>query len=532
MCPFFECEKISQLDSGSSVEAIASDGRSTDLNSRTVWLQVYFDGSQTGWLFISPDRVDVPEGLLDRLPVAAWNAPTPAPTPTGDPAFYLKTLCDHNVYEMGMNPNLGKTLRFKTPIKIDTQGIYLIEEAVRNIERLTNGLVTFEIVDYEPEVGIIVSEGSVYYTPDSRGNAGNAACSCGSVSPNRFPSSAFEDNMLSVDDDGYINTRRFFNYGGSNCDLIGCNFPNGMNLSKTSMEEHELAHAIGLGKHFPEFTGYEGFSYNVNLVASALYSLPAGTDMAETCAAFQPDCPAGVGPGGITTGFYDPLHIDDDQRRWLWKSFGHAGLPMGEYGGEMCNGGTPYTPVNNGSDSNNPFTFGSPVNHPCTSISVDGISSDWLDIPPLTTDAQDSGPYDFAALYACSDENNLYFRIDPHGSFTTSVPVHFAFDMVARGENLLVFQAGTSPNDFVNVGFVPMLDNAPQFNLQKQYRGTALAQVFEMVIPLQYLGYPDTVTIHAYANDGVNPMPEYDSFAPVEYTLKPAAATVAPTVTP
>jgi hypothetical protein len=64
------------------------------------------------------------------------------------------------------------------------------------------------------------------------------------------------------------------------------------------------------------------------------------------------------------------------------------------------------------------------------------------------------------------------------------------------------------------------VDNAPQFGLQKVYRGSALKQVFELVIPLAYLGYPERVTIHAYVNNVAGQPTTFDSFDFVEYTIK------------
>ncbi len=480
VCPFSECERVYQYNSGGYIEATAYDGRSTDINSRTVWLQVIYEGNNSGWLFANPDRIDIPNGLLDRLPVAAWVTPTPVPTPTGDPAFILKTLCYQNVYKIGMNPNLGKTFRFKTPIQIYTKGIRLINEAAANIERLTNGLVTFEIVDHEPAVGIIVIEGDVPYDPS---NSETGVCNCGGVSPERVARSN-GSTLFSVGEDGYINSQVFYHFGGPACDLVHCSFPYGAFLSPTSGDEHELAHVLGLGGHFDGFTGFEGFSYNVNVVISALYSMPSGTDMSNAC--------------------------------------------------------IPYNPIPNAPNSNVPATHGSPVTHPCPSstgpggtsaINLDGISSDWLDIPPLTTDAQESGLFDFAGLYACSDETNLYLRVDPYESFPSNVPAQFAFDITAEGENPGVFQAFTIPNQPEDVHLAPQGNNGLQWDLQKIYKGAALGQVFELVIPLEYLGYPDMVTIHAYVNPA-DSSTNFDSFDPVEYTIKTATATNTPTPLP
>jgi len=90
------------------------------------------------------------------------------------------------------------------------------------------------------------------------------------------------------------------------------------------------------------------------------------------------------------------------------------------------------------------------------SIMLDGISSDWPEISPLVTDPQESGPYDFAALYAFSDENYLYLRIDPYGYFSSDVPGQFTFDIVAHGESQLVFQAFTISNQPEEIHLAPI----------------------------------------------------------------------------
>jgi len=164
-----------------------------------------------------------------------------------------------------------------------------------------------------------------------------------------------------------------------------------------------------------------------------------------------------------------------------------------------------------------------------SAINLDGISSDWPEISPLATDPQESGPYDFAALYAFSDENYLYLRIDPYGSFSSDVPGQFTFDIVAEGENQGFFQAFTIPNQPEDVHLAPQGNNGLQWDLQKIYKGAALDQIFELIIPLEYLGYPDRVTIHAYINRADQPT-SFDSFYSVEYAITTATANI--TITP
>ncbi|MCX6054361.1 MAG: hypothetical protein NTZ74_05480 [Chloroflexi bacterium] len=132
------------------------------------------------------------------------------------------------------------------------------------------------------------------------------------------------------------------------------------------------------------------------------------------------------------------------------------------------------TGLNNSSDYSN-----STVTLKDLGIQIDGDASDWPLISPLITDSEDSGPYDFKSLYAFLDEKYLYLRIDPYGSFSTDVPVHFALDIVGVGEKNSTWQASTDPNDRVNVYLFPIVNNAPQFDQGKKYQGRINASIFE-----------------------------------------------------
>ncbi len=253
-------------------------------------------------------------------------SPTPTPTPIGDPEFMLKTVCDSNVYDRSINPNLGKIVRFKTPIQINPGGDILVIKSIENIEKYTNNLVTFEIVDQDPPVGIIVVEGDAINQDGSPGP--------GNVTTERDTRGS---TLFNVGNDGYITSQVYLHLsspGWNYRDIKGVR-------SNTSIIEHELAHALGLGHHFEDFSGNEGFSYNVIIATIALYRIPSGTDMVNACSSLDPTCPTGTGPGGITAGSYDPVSIDDNQRLWLWEIYGHDGYPNPSYGGERCRGGTP-----------------------------------------------------------------------------------------------------------------------------------------------------------------------------------------------
>ena len=150
----------------------------------------------------------------------------------------------------------------------------------------------------------------------------------------------------------------------------------------------------------------------------------------------------------------------------------------------------------------------------------------------MATDLEDSGPYDFKSLYAFSDEKYLYLRIDPYGSFSTDVPVYFVFDIVGVGEKNSTWQASTDPNDLVNVYLRPVVNTVPQFEQGKKYQGFGLDKVFELVIPLEDLGNPKKIIIQAYANDGVNPFPQFDSFDPVTVSFDSIKITINETANP
>ncbi|MCX6056505.1 MAG: PKD domain-containing protein [Chloroflexi bacterium] len=165
-------------------------------------------------------------------------------------------------------------------------------------------------------------------------------------------------------------------------------------------------------------------------------------------------------------------------------------------------------------------------------IILNGDASDWPMVSPLATDLEDSGPYDFKSLYAFSDEKYLYLRIDPNGSFSTDVPVHFAFDIIGVGEKNLRWKVTTEPNNLVNVYLSPVVNKVPQIDLRKKYQGFGLDKVFELVIPLEDLGNPKKIIIQAYANDDVNPFPQFDSFDPVTVSFDSIKITINETANP
>jgi hypothetical protein len=157
-----------------------------------------------------------------------------------------------------------------------------------------------------------------------------------------------------------------------------------------------------------------------------------------------------------------------------------------------------------------------------SAITLDGFSSDWPEISPLAADPQDTGPYDFKTLYGFSDANNLYLRIDPNGIFPQNRPEEFGFDIIAQtDEGQSRFHINTFPCQIEEVQLAQQVDEtSDQWEGQKLYSGAALDQVFEIIIPLEYLGYPKSVTINASASivEG-STRRGFDSFDPVTLSI-------------
>ena len=187
------------------------------------------------------------------------------------PAWTRKYLCESNAYYAG-NPLPGKTIRFQTPIAVNPNNVPRVLEAIQNYEAMTGGVITFRIVDSDPQVGIVFIEGDAL---DRDGEPG-----CGHVTSARDPQSGF---AFSVTSDGVVNSRLYIHLGSGDCD------PAQEGFQCCSIAEHELAHALGLGTHFPGFTGIEGISLELLVTLTALYRVPPGTDVAEMCGALSLD---------------------------------------------------------------------------------------------------------------------------------------------------------------------------------------------------------------------------------------------------
>jgi hypothetical protein len=165
-----------------------------------------------------------------------------------------------------------------------------------------------------------------------------------------------------------------------------------------------------------------------------------------------------------------------------------------------------------------------------SAITLDGISSDWSVTSPLATDSQDTGPYDFKTLVGFTDEKYLYLRIDPYESFSTDEPVEFDI-IIQTDSSPSRFQIYTLANERNKVHlWHPAVENSPS-GLQLSYLGFEINNVFEIIIPLEFLGFPKTMTMDVSARiiEG-STRRIYDSFDPV--TISKETNTAGPVLTP
>jgi len=264
-CPLPSCETVHQIDTGYPIRAI---GRN-DIEA-FAWYKVEFDLGKNGWVMDNARQINPHDDLWNNLPeiAIAWDTPTPYPSPTIDLTNTLTRLCNSNVYDP-RNFMKGQTVRFDTPIDINTKGRPEVLAAIENFETLTGGAVAFNVVDENPDVGLTIIIG------DSKGPHGNP--SCGSVTDGP---SALSNHLFRTYGTGTINRLFYVHLGSSECDHTEI-IPYLRTFS--AITEHELAHAIGIGEHFDGFYGNEGLSANLNAVVTLLYSILPGTDMSSEC---------------------------------------------------------------------------------------------------------------------------------------------------------------------------------------------------------------------------------------------------------
>jgi hypothetical protein len=187
--------------------------------------------------------------------------------PGVDPEQVLLWLCESHVYD-DRNPLPGKIVRFTVPIAIHPNGSAAALTAIKHYEKATGGAVSFTIADDDPPVGITIIEGDA--VGSKKGEPG-----CGNVTNGKAATSG---HSFRTDPFGIFNSLTYVHLGSSGCDDEATGY------KPESIAEHELAHALGVGKHFPDFTGDEGLSANLIAVVTKLYSLQPGTEMTEECA--------------------------------------------------------------------------------------------------------------------------------------------------------------------------------------------------------------------------------------------------------
>jgi len=110
-------------------------------------------------------------------------------------------------------------------------------------------------------------------------------------------------------------------------------------------------------------------------------------------------------------------------------------------------------------------------------------------------------------------------RIDPYGSFPSNGPAQFNIN-VQTDESQSSFSIYTLAHELNKVTLGHRLGEKGQFDHGLTYMGTEIDKVFEIIIPLEFLGYPKTVTIDVSARiiEGSTGH-VYDSFDPVTLTI-------------
>lgn len=192
--------------------------------------------------------------------------PKPSPTPI-DPAWVRARACEALVNHSS-NPLAGRLVRFKTPIQVNTAGIPAASAALRVIETKTNHVVTFTEVNKNPETGIIFVLGDAV-RPDGTPGCGNVTSQPDPRSGVRLPAAS----------SGELTGRMVVHLGGINS--TGCKYS--PDRLPYPIAEHEMGHALGLGLHFTNFNGDEGFSDELAAVIQLIYAAPIGTPSSAFC---------------------------------------------------------------------------------------------------------------------------------------------------------------------------------------------------------------------------------------------------------
>lgn len=195
-------------------------------------------------------------------------SPPPKISPTLiDPAWVRARACEALVNHAS-NPLAGRLVRFKTPIQVNTAGIPAASAALRVIEAKTNHVVTFTEVNKDPESGIIFILGDAV-RPDGTPGCGNVTSQPDPRSGVRLPAAL----------SGELTGRMVVHLGGINS--TGCKYS--PDRLPYPIAEHEMGHALGLGLHFTNFNGDEGFSDELAAVIQLIYAAPIGTPASTFC---------------------------------------------------------------------------------------------------------------------------------------------------------------------------------------------------------------------------------------------------------
>ncbi len=199
-----------------------------------------------------------------RTPLPAATR-VPSATPTVDPQYAMRLLCTSTVLD-NRNPLPGRIARFQPPVAINAHNIPRVLDAIKDIEARTGGLVTFTVVAADPAIGITVVEGDAV---DINGGPG-----CGNVTSASDPRSG---HRYRADSAGVFNSLVYVHLGSA-----GCN-DGRTGYRPYSIAAHEIAHALGIGRHFAGFNGNEGISAEAAAVLTLLYGTPLGADMSASC---------------------------------------------------------------------------------------------------------------------------------------------------------------------------------------------------------------------------------------------------------
>lgn len=227
------------------------------------WLLVIFS-LLVGSCTFTQTRMPEPTQLTPPSRPTALHLPSQIPI---NPAWVAARACE-SLINHPSNPFAGRLVRFKTPIQVNTAGIPAATLALRKIDEKTDHAVTFIEVNQDPDIGIIFILGDAVSRDGAPG--------CGNVTSQPDPRSGVR---LPASGSGELTGRMYVHLGGINSS--GCKYS--PDREPYPIAEHEMGHALGLGLHFTNFNGDEGFSDELAAVIKLIYSLPIGTSAVTVC---------------------------------------------------------------------------------------------------------------------------------------------------------------------------------------------------------------------------------------------------------